>query len=94
MNSISAVSRASPLIRGMLNTVFSWRRELMSESLDRLVRQCDAKLPRVAPSLFERPLTEATWLVFATLELLGYARAAIAARNALAASLRTATSAG
>lgn len=48
----------------MLNTVFSWRRELMSESLDRLVRQCDAKLPRVAPSLFERPLTEATWLVF------------------------------
>ncbi|MFO0556895.1 MAG: hypothetical protein U0269_02635 [Polyangiales bacterium] len=51
-------------IRGTLARVLQARRELMMESLDRLVRQCDAKIPRVAPSLFEAPLTEQRWLAF------------------------------
>jgi hypothetical protein len=51
-------------IRGTLAHVLHARRDLMMESLDRLVRQCDAKIPRVAPSLFDAPLTERRWLAF------------------------------
>ncbi len=51
-------------IRGTLAEVLQARRDLMIESLDRLVRQCDAKIPRVAPSLFDAPLTEQRWLAF------------------------------
>lgn len=51
-------------IRATLAQVLQARRDLMMESLDRLVRQCDAKLPRIAPSLFEAPVTEARWLAF------------------------------
>lgn len=51
-------------IRGTLAEVLQARRDLMMESLDRLVRQCDAKIPRVAPSLFDEPLTERRWLAF------------------------------
>jgi hypothetical protein len=51
-------------IRGTLGEVLKARRDLMMESLDRLVRQCDAKIPRVAPSLFDAPLTEQRWIAF------------------------------
>ncbi len=51
-------------IRGTLAHVLHARRDFMMESLDRLVRQCDAKIPRVAPSLFDAPLTERRWLAF------------------------------
>lgn len=51
-------------IRGTLAELLQARPDLMMESLERLVRQCDAKLPRVAPSLFDEPLTERRWLTF------------------------------
>jgi hypothetical protein len=61
-------------IRSLLRSVFNARRELMSEALDLLVRRCDARLPRVAPSLWNEPLTLERWDDFTHGELVKPAR--------------------
>jgi hypothetical protein len=55
---------AANAIRGLHNEVLEWKPALMSESLDRLLRRCDAKLPLVAPSFFDAAATEQRWLAF------------------------------
>lgn len=48
-------------VRQVFNCMFDTHREALRASVDTLVRQCDAKLPLVLPSLFDQPITERRW---------------------------------
>ncbi|MBL8684679.1 MAG: hypothetical protein JNK05_36220 [Myxococcales bacterium] len=57
-------------IRGLHAALVVWRRPLVDASLHRLLRQCDAKLPLLAPSLLDQPITEQRWLRYLRAEAL------------------------